>query len=210
MKKRWQAKMKAAGKDYKNPGPNVVFGANAQVAIEKFARYFDIEERLVPISTESRFCMDPKKAIEMVDENTIGVIVILGSTYTGHYEPVKEMAALLDDYQKKTGIDIPIHVDGASGAMVAPFTHPELEWDFRVPRVKSINTSGHKFGMAVRAKLSLCEMLLADPLHFSTSVSAGSSSDQRMSCPRSSFSSFSIWDQVRNALDGDRTITVLT
>ncbi|KDN53133.1 glutamate decarboxylase [Tilletiaria anomala UBC 951] len=147
MKKRWQEKMKAAGKDYKNPGPNVVFGSNAQVAIEKFARYFDVEERLVPISKESHYCFDPKKAIKMVDENTIGAIIILGSTYTGHFEPVKEMADLLDEYEKNAGHDIPIHVDGASGAMVAPFAFPDLEWDFKIPRVKSINTSGHKFGM---------------------------------------------------------------
>lgn len=85
--------------------------------------------------------------MDLIDENTIGVIVILGSTYTGHYEPVEEMSKLLDEYEKKTGLDIPIHVDGASGAMVAPFAHPHLKWDFQLPRVKSINTSGHKFGM---------------------------------------------------------------
>ncbi|KAN0064924.1 glutamate decarboxylase gad1 [Thecaphora frezii] len=146
-KKRWQAKMKAAGKSFKEPGPNMVFGSNAQVAIEKFARYFDVEERLVPVSHESRYCLDINKAIEMVDENTICVVVILGSTYTGHYEDVAGMSKLLDKYQERTGIDIPIHVDGASGAMVAPFAHPELKWNFELPRVKSINTSGHKFGM---------------------------------------------------------------
>ncbi|SNX87806.1 related to GAD1 - glutamate decarboxylase [Melanopsichium pennsylvanicum] len=146
-KKRWQHKMKAQGKSFKEPGPNMVFGSNAQVAIEKFARYFDVEERLVPVSRESRYCLDINKAIEMVDENTICVVVILGSTYTGHYEDVEGMAKLLDEYQAKTGIDIPIHVDGASGAMVAPFATPDLKWSFDIARVTSINTSGHKFGM---------------------------------------------------------------
>lgn len=146
-KKRWQHRMKEQGKSFKEPGPNMVFGSNAQVAIEKFARYFDVEERLVPVSHESKYCLDINKAIEMVDENTICVVVILGSTYTGHYEDVLGMSKLLDDYQAKTGIDIPIHVDGASGAMVAPFAQPSLKWSFELPRVKSINTSGHKFGM---------------------------------------------------------------
>lgn len=144
-KKRWQEKRKAEGKPWKGLG-NVVFGSNAQVAIEKFARYFDLEERLVPCSPESHYRMDPNEAIKLCDEETIAVIVILGSTYTGHYEPVLEMSNLLDDLQKRTGLDIPIHVDGASGAMVAPFAHPSLQWDFKLPRVLSINTSGHKFG----------------------------------------------------------------
>ncbi|CAH7689077.1 glutamate decarboxylase [Phakopsora pachyrhizi] len=147
MKKIWQAKRKEAGKSIHEPGPNIVMGANAQVALEKFARYFDVEMRLVPVTAESNYCLDPKRTMEYVDENTIGVFVILGSTYTGHFEPVKEMADLLDQYEAKTGISVPIHVDGASGAFVAPFVYPDLEWDFRIPRVVSINTSGHKFGL---------------------------------------------------------------
>lgn len=122
-------------------------GANAQVALEKFARYFEVECRLVPVDEESRYCMSPKNAMKYVDENTIGVFVILGSTYTGHYENVLEMSNLLDVYEKETGIDVPIHVDAASGGFFAPFAHPDLKWDFSVPRVVSINTSGHKFGM---------------------------------------------------------------
>jgi glutamate decarboxylase len=147
MKRIWQEKRKAAGKSIHEPGPNIVMGANAQVALEKFARYFDVEMRLVPVSVESHYRLDPKKAMESVDENTIGVYVILGSTYTGHYEPVKEMADLLDEYEARTGHSVPIHVDGASGAFVAPFANPKLEWDFKIPRVVSINTSGHKFGL---------------------------------------------------------------
>ncbi|KAJ7349472.1 glutamate decarboxylase [Mycena albidolilacea] len=148
MKRLWQEKRKAAGKSIHEPGPNIVMGANAQVALEKMARYFDVECRLVPISVESHYRLDPKKAMEFVDENTIGVFVILGSTYTGHYEPVKEMADLLDEYEAKTGNSVPIHVDGASGGFVAPFATPKLLWDFQIPRVVSINTSGHKFGLA--------------------------------------------------------------
>jgi glutamate decarboxylase len=109
MKRIWQEKRKAAGKSIHEPGPNIVMGANAQVALEKFARYFEVECRLVPISVESKYRLDAKKAMDYVDENTIGVYVILGSTYTGHYEPVKEMSDLLDEYEKKTGISVPIH-----------------------------------------------------------------------------------------------------
>ncbi|KAG2115364.1 pyridoxal phosphate-dependent transferase [Suillus discolor] len=148
MKRLWQERRKAEGKSIHEPGPNIVMGANAQVALEKFARYFEVECRLVPVSVESKYRLDPQKAMQYVDENTIGVYVILGSTYTGHYEPVKEMSDLLDEYEQKTGISIPIHVDGASGAFVAPFAHPKLLWDFKLPRVVSINTSGHKYGLA--------------------------------------------------------------
>lgn len=148
MKRIWQEKRKAAGKSIHEPGPNIVMGANAQVALEKFARYFEVECRLVPISKESHYRLDPKKAMEYVDENTIGIYVILGSTYTGHYEPVKEMSDLLDEYEARTGHSVPIHVDGASGAFIAPFATPHHAWDFKIPRVVSINTSGHKFGLA--------------------------------------------------------------
>jgi len=148
MKRLWQQKRKEKGLSIHEPGPNIVMGANSQVALEKFARYFDVECRLVPISKESHYRLDPKKAMQYINENTIGVFIILGSTYTGHYEPVKEMAELLDEYEKQTGISVPIHVDAASGGFVAPFATPKLKWDFKVPRVVSINTSGHKFGLA--------------------------------------------------------------
>ncbi|KAG2219200.1 hypothetical protein INT45_013066 [Circinella minor] len=146
MKKTWQSKRKAEGKDIYHP--NIIFGNNAQVALEKFARYFDVEARMIPVSEESHHCLDVKKAVEACDENTIGVMVILGSTYTGHFEDVKQMSDLLDELQKKKGLDIPIHVDAASGGFVAPFAFPDLQWDFRLPRVVSINTSGHKFGLS--------------------------------------------------------------
>ncbi|KAJ6491385.1 glutamate decarboxylase [Mycena vitilis] len=145
MKKRWQEARKAAGKDHYHP--NIVFGSNAQVALEKFARYWDVEARLVPVNESTNYVMNPHDAIPFIDENTIGVIVILGSTYTGHFEDVQLMSDLLDDLHKRTGLDIPIHVDGASGAFVAPFAYPDYKWAFDVARVHSINTSGHKFGL---------------------------------------------------------------
>jgi glutamate decarboxylase len=145
MKRRWQERRKAEGKDHFHP--NVIMGANAQVAIEKFARYFDVECRLVPVTKESDYVMSPKDAMQYVDENTIGVFVILGSTYTGAFEDVKGMSDLLDEYQQKTGIDIPIHVDAASGGFLAPFAYPKYKWAFDIPRVRSINTSGHKYGL---------------------------------------------------------------
>lgn len=120
------------------------------MALEKFARYFEVEARILPVSAKSRYCLDPELVKENIDENTIGVFVILGSTYTGHYEPVEEIYKILDEYEKKTGVDIPIHVEGASGAFVAPFTHAKAggtKWNFQLPRVKSIDTSGHKFGL---------------------------------------------------------------
>ncbi|KLU83134.1 glutamate decarboxylase [Magnaporthiopsis poae ATCC 64411] len=148
MKRRWQERRRAEGKD--SSRPNILMGANAQVALEKFARYFDVEARILPVSAKSHYRLDPGLVRENIDENTIGVFVILGSTYTGHYEPVEEVSNVLDKYQAETGIDIPIHVDGASGAFIAPFTHAGAggpKWDFRLPRVKSINASGHKYGL---------------------------------------------------------------
>lgn len=121
MKRRWQEKRMADGKDTSRP--NIIMAANAQVALEKFARYFEVEGRILPVSKKSRYCLDPELVKENIDENTIGVFVILGSTYTGHYEPVEEISKILDDYQEKTGNDIPIHVDAASGGFIAPFTY---------------------------------------------------------------------------------------
>ncbi|QIX01077.1 hypothetical protein AMS68_006594 [Peltaster fructicola] len=149
MKRRWQEKRMAEGKDTSKP--NIIMGSNAQVALEKFARYFEVEARILDVSAESSYRLDPKKVKENIDENTIGVFVIMGSTYTGHYEPVWEISELLDEFEKKTGHDIPIHVDGASGGFIAPFTHAKAgdnhKWDFANPRVKSINVSGHKYGL---------------------------------------------------------------
>ncbi|KAA8900002.1 pyridoxal phosphate-dependent transferase [Sphaerosporella brunnea] len=146
MKRLWQQKRREQGKSTEKP--NIIMGANAQVALEKFARYFEVEARILPVSEESHYCLDVTKLRENIDENTIGVFAILGSTYTGHYEPVEEISKVLDEFEKETGHSIPIHIDGASGAMVVPFTGCcDGLWDFRLPRVHSISTSGHKFGL---------------------------------------------------------------
>jgi glutamate decarboxylase len=121
-------------------------GTNVQVVWEKFCRYWDVEPRYAPIE-EGRLQLNAEEALKLVDENTIGVVAILGSTFDGSYEPVKEINDALDALAASGGPDVPIHVDAASGGFVAPFIDPELEWDFRVPRVRSINSSGHKYGL---------------------------------------------------------------
>jgi glutamate decarboxylase len=144
MKRRWEATRKAAGKPIDRP--NLITGP-VQICWHKFTRYWDIEHREIPMEN-GRLLMTPEEAIKLCDENTIGVVPTLGVTFTGQYEPVKAVSDALDDFQKKTGVDIPIHVDGASGGFLAPFCAPDLPWDFRLPRVKSINASGHKFGLS--------------------------------------------------------------
>ncbi|KAF5960332.1 hypothetical protein HYC85_001541 [Camellia sinensis] len=151
-KRKWQNKMKALGKPYDNP--NIVTGANVQVCWEKFARYFEVELKEVKLR-EGYYVMDPTKAVEMVDENTICVAAILGSTLNGEFEDVKLLNDLLTEKNKQTGWDTPIHVDAASGGFIAPFLYPELEWDFRLELVKSINVSGHKYGL-VYAGIGWC------------------------------------------------------
>ena len=141
---RWRASRKAAGKS--TDAPNMVCGP-VQVVWHKFARYWDVEMREIPMSP-GRYCMDVEQMLERVDENTIMVVPTFGVTYTGAYEPVLELSQALDKLQEETGLDVDIHVDGASGAFLAPFCAPDILWDFRVPRVKSISTSGHKFGLA--------------------------------------------------------------
>ncbi|MDM3621796.1 glutamate decarboxylase [Proteus mirabilis] len=144
LKWQWRKKRLAAGKA--TDKPNLICGP-VQVCWHKFARYFDVELREIPLEGD-RLMMSSEEVIKRVDENTIGVVPTLGVTFTCTYEPVKAVHDALDQLQKETGLDIPIHVDGASGGFLAPFCAPDLEWDFRLPRVKSINSSGHKFGLA--------------------------------------------------------------
>ena len=141
---RWRARRRAAGLD--TAQPNLVMGSNVQVCWEKFCRYWQVEPRRVPM-VPGRLHLGPAEAAAKCDENTIGVVAILGSTMDGSYEPVLEISQALDRLQAERGHDVPVHVDGASGGFIAPFLQPDLEWDFRVPRVASINTSGHKFGL---------------------------------------------------------------
>jgi glutamate decarboxylase len=140
MKKRWQNKRKAEGKDWHTP--NIIMNSAVQVCWEKAARYFDIEEKY-SYCTDTRYVIDPEEAVSLVDENTIGICVILGTTYTGEYEDAKT----INDLLVEKGIDCPIHIDAASGGFVAPFVNPSLEWDFRLEKVISINVSGHKYGL---------------------------------------------------------------
>ena len=147
MKKRWQNRRKAEGKDYSKP--NIIMNSAVQVCWEKAARYFDVEEKYV-YCTPDRYVIDPEEAVNLVDENTIGICAILGTTYTGDYEDVKA----INDLLVKKKIDCPIHVDAASGGFVAPFVCPELEWDFRLEKVVSINVSGHKYGLVCYLRIS--------------------------------------------------------
>ena len=144
LKWRWKARRKAAGKP--TDRPNMVMGANVQVCWDKFCRYWEVEPRLVPMEGDT-FHLTADRAVPHCDENTIGVVAILGSTFDGSYEPVEEICSALDRLQAETGLDVPVHVDGASGGFVAPFIDPDLVWDFRLPRVQSINASGHKYGL---------------------------------------------------------------
>ncbi|MDD7813215.1 glutamate decarboxylase [Mycobacterium sp. CSUR Q5927] len=142
MKWRWRARVG----DWQGRTPNLVMGSNVQVVWEKFCRYFDVEPRYLPMA-EGRYVITPEQVIDAVDENTIGVVAILGTTYTGELEPVEAICAALDKVATGGGVDVPVHVDAASGGFVVPFLHPDLKWDFRLPRVVSINVSGHKYGL---------------------------------------------------------------
>ncbi|MGW3634870.1 glutamate decarboxylase [Streptomyces sp. NPDC005122] len=143
LKRRWTQRN---ADRYPGARPNLVMGVNVQVCWEKFCNFWEVEARQVPMEGD-RFHLDAQAAAELCDENTIGVVGILGSTFDGSYEPIADLCAALDLLQERTGLDIPVHVDGASGGMIAPFLDPDLVWDFRLPRVSSINTSGHKYGL---------------------------------------------------------------
>jgi glutamate decarboxylase len=145
MKWNWRKKRKAQGKDTSRP--NLVCGADVQVCWKKFCVYWDIEMHTAPMKKENGYRVSPEDLIAVCDENTIGIVGILGTTYTGEYQDIKKINDLLEIYNQKTGYDIPLHVDAASGGFVAPFLDPDLEWDFRLKWVKSINVSGHKFGL---------------------------------------------------------------
>lgn len=145
MKFNWRDRMKEKGRPAEKP--NIIFGKNAQVALEKFARYFDVEARTVNVTADSNYCIDVSQVRDLIDENTIGVVGILGSTYTGHYEPIGQLNELVDEVNLENGWNIPIHVDAASGGFIAPFLEPDLVWDFRLKWVHSINVSSHKYGL---------------------------------------------------------------
>ncbi|GAA94862.1 uncharacterized protein L969DRAFT_612354 [Mixia osmundae IAM 14324] len=143
-KRRWRNMREAAGKDFSKP--NIVMNAAVQVCWDKAARYFEVEPKFWYCSKDT-FLAVPQELVDLVDENTILVACLLGSTYTGGYEDVKSVNDLLEKKNKELGTDVTIHVDGASGGFVVPFVQPDRVWDFRLPLVSSINTSGHKYGL---------------------------------------------------------------
>jgi glutamate decarboxylase len=144
MKWKWRARQEAAKKG--TDKPNLIFGGDVHVVWEKFCRYFDVEPRIVPLQ-EDKLVIGPEDVEPHIDENTIGVAAVLGTTFTGHADDIVGINKLLLDVKEKQGLDIPLHVDGASGAFVWPFLYPDSEWDFRLEQVQSINASGHKFGL---------------------------------------------------------------
>jgi len=142
LKWRWRARRK----DADTSRPNLLLGTNVQVVWEKFCRYFDVEARYLPVDP-GRYVITAEQVVAAADENSIGTVATLGTTLTGELEPVAEICAELDALAARGGPDVPVHVDAASGGFVVPFVNPELEWDFRLPRVASINVSGHKYGL---------------------------------------------------------------
>lgn len=144
LKWQWRKRRQKEGKP--TDKPNLVMGINVQVCWEKFCRYWEVEPRFVPMEG-NRFHLNATEAIKLIDENTIGVIAIMGSTFDGSYEPVQEINDALEKLNRETGWQVPLHVDGASGGFIAPFLDPDLVWDFRLKWVKSINASGHKYGL---------------------------------------------------------------
>ncbi|HYH53072.1 MAG TPA: glutamate decarboxylase [Solirubrobacterales bacterium] len=144
LKWKWKQRQEAAGRSVDKP--NLVFGGDVHVVWEKFCRYFDVEPRIVPLS-ENSYVIGPEDVEPHVDENTIGVAAVLGTTFTGHADDIPGINALLLRLRDEKGIDVPLHVDAASGGFVWPFLYPDSEWDFRLEQVRSINVSGHKFGL---------------------------------------------------------------
>jgi glutamate decarboxylase len=144
LKWQWRNRREAAGKS--TDRPNLVFGGDVHVVWEKFCRYFDVEPRIVPLQ-DDKFVIGPEDVEPHVDENTIGVAAVVGTTFTGHADDVRGINDLLLRLKEERGIDVPMHVDGASGGFVWPFLYPDSAWDFRLEQVRSINVSGHKFGM---------------------------------------------------------------
>ncbi len=143
---KWNWKQKRIKENLPYDRPNIVFGGDTHVSWDKFARYFDVEPRIIPVA-EDHFTINAEDVMKQVDENTIAVGIVLGTTFTGEFDPVSEVNDLLVKLKHERGMDIPIHVDAASAGFITPFFEPEFKWDFRLEQVSSINTSGHKFGL---------------------------------------------------------------
>lgn len=143
MKWRWKQARERAGKPADRP--NLVYGADVHVVWDKFCRYFDVEPREVPLA-RGRFTVGPEDLRPKIDESTIGVVSVVGTTFTGECDDVAGIDAMLGELRGR-GLDVPMHVDAASGGFVFPFSDPDFTWDFRLESVRSINVSGHKFGL---------------------------------------------------------------
>jgi len=144
LKWQWRKRREAAGQPADKP--NLVFGGDVHVVWEKFCRYFDVEPRIVPLQPD-KYTIGPEDVEPHIDENTIGVAAVLGTTFTGHADDIIGINKFLVELRDEKGLDVPLHVDGASGGFVWPFLYPDYEWDFRLEQVRSINVSGHKFGL---------------------------------------------------------------
>jgi glutamate decarboxylase len=144
LKWKWKQRREAAGKPVDRP--NLIFGGDVHVVWDKFCRYFDVEPKIVPLR-EGKYTIGPEDVESLIDENTIGVAAVLGTTFTGHADDIVGINRLLVDLKNEKGLDVPLHIDGASGGFVWPFLYPDSEWDFRLEQVRSINVSGHKFGL---------------------------------------------------------------
>jgi glutamate decarboxylase len=144
LKWKWKERREAASKPVDRP--NLIFGGDVHVVWEKFCRYFDVEPKIVPLQ-EGKYVIGPEDVEPLIDENTIGVAAVLGTTFTGHADDIVGINKLLVDLKGEKGLDVPLHIDGASGGFVWPFLYPDSEWDFRLEQVRSINVSGHKFGL---------------------------------------------------------------
>lgn len=140
----WKKRRQAEGKPFDKP--NIVMGADVHTVWEKFAIYFDVELKLIPLK-EDIYVISAEDVVAEVDENTIAVGAVVGTTFTGQMDPVKEINDALLKVKEEKGWDIPMHVDGASGGFIVPFLYPDMEWDFRLEQVRSINVSGHKYGL---------------------------------------------------------------
>ena len=144
LKWQWRKRREAAGAS--TDRPNLVFGGDVHVVWEKFCRYFDVEPRIVPLQPD-KYTIGPEDVEPHIDENTIGVAAVLGTTFTGHADDIVGINKFLVELRDEKGLDVPLHVDGASGGFVWPFLYPDYEWDFRLEQVRSINVSGHKYGL---------------------------------------------------------------
>lgn len=182
----WKKRRQKEGKDTSQP--NIIFGADVHTCWEKFARYFDVEMRVIPMSPD-KFTITAQDVAERIDENTVAVGSILGTTFTGQVDDIQGINDFLLDFKKDKGWDVPIHVDAASGGFILPFTNPQFPWDFRLEQVKTINVSNHKFGLVYAGLGSLLfrdEADFPEELSFDINYLGGSMKNYSLNFSKSS------------------------